>query len=96
MMNLPKPIRDNLIVKVIVPEATSAGGIVIPGAALDKPYCGEVVAVNESFTMPDGSIKQAECAPGDTVYFGKTHGTEIKHEGEKYLVISEEFILCKV
>lgn len=56
---------------------------------------GEVVAANDSFIMADGSEKKCEVEVGDIVYFGKSHGTEIKHDGETYLVISEEFILCK-
>ncbi|SEG12274.1 co-chaperone GroES [Marinobacterium lutimaris] len=90
-----KPIRDNIVLKVIEQEAKTAGGIVLPGSALEKPYRGEVVAANESFTMPDGSVKECEVKVGDTVYFGKTHGTEVKQGDENYLVISEEFILCK-
>lgn len=96
MIDTIKPIRDNIVLKVIEQESVTQGGIVIPGQAMDKPYMGVVVAVNEQFTMPNGEIKQAECAVGDHVYFGKTHGSEIKHCGDKYLVISEEFILCKV
>lgn len=90
-----KPVRDNIILEVIEQDAVSAGGIVIPTASLEKPYCGRVVAANDTFYMPDGSLKQCELAVGDIVYFGKTHGTEIKQGGKAYLVISEEFILCK-
>jgi chaperonin GroES len=90
-----KPIGDNIVLQVIKEEALSAGGIVLPGSALEKPYHGKVVAANKQFTMPDGSIKQAEVFVDDLVVFGKSHGTEVKHEGEMFLVISEEFILCK-
>lgn len=90
-----KPIRDNVILEVIEQEAVSKGGIVLPGAAIEKPYTGRVVAANDSFSMPDGSIKQCEVKEGDIVYFGKTHGTEVKQGDKLYLVISEEFILCK-
>jgi chaperonin GroES len=90
-----KPIRDNIVLKVIEQENQTASGLYIPESSLEKPYRGEVVAANESFTMPDGSVKACEVGVGDIVYFGKTHGTEVKHEGDKYLVISEEFILCK-
>lgn len=90
-----KPIRDNIILKIIEQDAVSAGGIVLPGSSVEKPYRGEVVACNKEFSMPDGSIKQCEVEVGDVVLFGKTHGTEVKSGGEKYLVISEDFILCK-
>ncbi len=90
-----KPVRDQIILDVIEQETTTRGGIVLPGSAVEKPYRGVVVAVNESFTMPDGSVKAAETELGDIVYFGKTHGTEVQYQGKQYLVISEEFILCK-
>lgn len=90
-----KPVRDNIVLEVIEQEAVSQGGIVLPGSALEKPYCGHVVAANETFRMPDGSQKECEVQVGDVVYFGKTHGTEIKQGDTTYLVISEEFILCK-
>ena len=93
--NMLKPIRDNLILEIIEQETVTAGGIHLPGAALEKPYFGRVVECNDQYVMPDGSMHKSEIAKGDLVYFGKTHGTEIKHDGVKYLVISEEFILCK-
>ncbi|WP_010322153.1 co-chaperone GroES [Marinobacterium stanieri] len=89
------PVRDNIILDVIEQETTTSGGIVLPGSAVEKPYRGVVVAVNESFAMPDGTVKKAETAVGDIVYFGKTHGTEVQYQNKPYLVISEEFILCK-
>lgn len=90
-----KPIRDNIVLELIQQETTTAGGIVIPGAALEKPHRGLVVACNEQFVMPDGSVKQCEVAVGDIVLFGKTHGTDVKHEGTTYRIVAEEFILCK-
>ncbi len=90
-----KPIRDQIVIEPIEQPTQSAGGIVLPGSALEKPFKGKVVAANSEFTMPDGSVKSCEVEVGDTVYFGKTHGTEIPHEGKKLLVVSEEFILCK-
>lgn len=90
-----KPIRDNIVLEIIEQEAVSQGGIVLPGSALEKPYRGRVVAANEVFTMADGTAKECEVAVGDVVYFGKTHGTEVKQGDTTYLVIAEEFILCK-
>lgn len=90
-----KPIRDNIIVKPIEQETVTKGGILLPGSSLEKPYQGVVVARNETFFMPDGTQKQAETHIGDIVIYGKHHGTEIEYNHEKYLVISEEFILCK-
>jgi chaperonin GroES len=90
-----KPVRDNIILDVIEQETKTSGGIVLPGSAVEKPYRGVVIAVNETFSMPDGTVKTAETKLGDVVYFGKTHGTEVQHGDKKYLVISEDFILCK-
>jgi len=89
------PVRDNIVLDVIEQETTTSGGIVLPGSAVEKPYRGVVMAANPQFTMPDGSLKRSEVSVGDVVYFGKTHGTEVQHKGRKFLVISEEFILCK-
>ena len=91
-----KPIRDHVVLKLIEEKAESAGGIVRPIKAIEEPYRGVVVNVNETYTMPDGSSKKAEVIVGDIVYYGKTHGTEIiDRKGEKFLLISEEFLICK-
>nr|WP_067285732.1 co-chaperone GroES [Marinobacterium profundum] len=90
-----KPVGDNIILEVIEQEAVSAGGIVLPGTAVEKPHRGRVLAANPSYYTPTGAFRTSEIAPGDVVLFGKTHGTEVKFEGKPYLVISEEFILCK-
>lgn len=91
-----KPVRDNIVIKVLDQDPKTKGGILLPGEALEKPYKGVVIACNKQFSMPDGSIKKSEVEVGDIVMFGKTHGTEVAHQDSKYLVISEEFILCKV
>jgi len=90
-----EPIRDQIILDVVEQQTTTSSGIVLPDSAVEKPYMGVVLAVNEEFTMPDGTVKKAETKVGDIVYFGKSHGTEIQYRDKKYLVISEEFILCK-
>ena len=90
-----EPVRDNIVLKVIEENNETAGGIILSAGAVEKPCRGVVLAVNESFAMPDGSMKKAECAVGDTVVYGRSHGTEVKHGGEVYLVIAEEFILAK-
>ena len=90
-----KPIRDNVVLELIEQEAVSAGGIVLPGSSLEKPYRGVVVARNKQFVMPDGTIKQCELDIGDVAVFGKTHGTDIKYGETTYRVISEDLILCK-
>lgn len=90
------PIGGKVVLEVEEQETTTAGGIVLPGAALDKPFKGVVVAANAQYTMPDGSKKDGECQVGDTVYFGKSHGSAIKHGDREYLVIDEDLILAKV
>lgn len=91
-----KPINDHIVLQIIEQENKTQGGIILPTAATEKPYHGRVVACNAEYRMPDGSVKATEVAVGDIVMFGKTHGTEVVHNNEKYLVIAEEFILCKI
>jgi len=91
-----KPIGSNLIVKVIEESSKTSSGIIIPSAAVEKPYKALVIESKHEFTMPDGSVKKSELKQGDMIFFMKTHGTEVTDsKGEKFLVISEEFIICK-
>lgn len=79
-----EPIGDKVVILPITAESVSDGGIVIPDAAVEKPCRGAVVASGND-----------QLKPGDVVHYGKSHGTEIKHEGETLLVIDGDLILCK-
>ena len=91
-MNI-RPLHDRVIVKRKEEETTSPGGIVLPGSATEKPVRGEVVAVGNGKILENGEIRPLEVKTGDQVLFGKYAGTEVKIDGEEYLVMKEEDII---
>lgn len=92
-MNL-RPLHDYVIVRRKQEEQLSAGGIVIPDSAAEKPLQGEVLAVGNGRILKGGQVLPLEVKPGDHVLFGKHAGTDIKTEGEKLLVMRETDILA--
>jgi chaperonin GroES len=72
----------------------SAGGIVIPDTATEKPIKGEIVAVGEGKTLDNGSLRAPKVKVGDKVLFGKYSGTEVKLDGTDYLVVKEDDIFA--
>ena len=91
-MNL-RPLHDRVIVKRMEEERLSAGGIVIPDSATEKPVRGEVLAVGNGKILENGEKRALDVKAGDTVLFGKYSGTEVKLEGEDILVMREEDIM---
>lgn len=91
-MNI-RPLQDRVVVKRMAEETTSAGGIVIPDSAAEKPSRGEVLAVGNGKVNSDGSVRPLDVKAGDKVLFGKYAGTEIKVDGEEVLIMREEDIL---
>ena len=91
-MNI-RPLHDRVVVKRTEEERTSAGGIVIPDSAAEKPQKGEVVAVGNGKVTDSGEMRALDVKVGDQVLFGKYSGTEIKIEGEDVLIMKEEDIL---
>ena len=91
-MNI-RPLHDRVVVKRMEEERTSAGGIVIPDSAAEKPQKGEVVAVGNGKVTESGEIRALDVKVGDQVLFGKYSGTEIKIDGEDVLIMKEEDIL---
>ena len=89
-----RPLHDRVIVKRLEEEATSAGGIIIPDSATEKPSRGEVTAVGNGKVLDNGEVRPLELKVGDTVLFGKYSGTEVKIENEDYLVMREEDVLA--
>lgn len=88
------PLRDKVVVKRIEEEEQKTpGGIIIPDTAKEKPQIGEVVAVGKGKILQDGKVIPPEVKVGDRVLFAKYAGTEIKIEGEEYLIMSEDEIL---
>ncbi len=89
-----RPLHDRVIVKRLEEEATSAGGIIIPDSATEKPSRGEVTAVGNGKVLENGDTRPLELKVGDTVLFGKYSGTEVKLDNEEYLVMREEDVLA--
>ena len=88
-----KPLNDRIIVKRVNEEAKTAGGIIIPDTAKEKPQEGRVVAVGPGKWKADGNRMALEAKKGDHVLFGKYAGTEIKIDGEKHIFMREADIL---
>jgi chaperonin GroES len=88
-----RPLHDRVIVKRVEEETTSAGGIVLPGSATEKPSEGEVLAVGNGKVLENGDIRALEVKVGDKVLFGKYSGTEVKVDGDDLIVMREEDIM---
>jgi chaperonin GroES len=88
-----RPLHDRVIIKRMEEERMSAGGIVIPDTATEKPIKGEVIAVGQGKILEDGKVRPLAVKPGDKVLFGKYSGTEVKVEGIEYLVMREEDLM---
>jgi len=88
-----RPLHDRVIVKRVEEETTSAGGIVLPGSATEKPSEGEVLAVGNGKVLDNGDVRMLEVKVGDKVLFGKYSGTEVKVDGDDLIVMREEDIM---
>ena len=91
-MNI-RPLHDRVVVKRMEEERTSAGGIVIPDSATEKPVRGEVLSVGKGKIAENGDVRPLDLKVGDHVLFGKYSGTEIKIDGEDVLVMREDDIM---
>ncbi len=89
-----RPLHDRVIIKRMEEERTTAGGILIPGSATEKPIKGEVVAAGNGKILESGEVRALDLKVGDKVIFGKFSGTEIKVDGEELLVMREEDIMA--
>ncbi len=88
-----RPLHDRVVVKRVEEETKTAGGIVLPGSAAEKPSEGEVLAVGSGKPLDNGQVRALEVKVGDKVLFGKYSGTEVKVDGEQYIVMREEDIM---
>lgn len=89
-----RPLHDRVIVRRLEEETKSAGGIVIPDSAKEKPMRGVVVAVGHGKVLDNGDVRALDVKAGDTVLFGKYSGTEVKVDGETLLVMREEDLMA--
>ena len=88
-----RPLHDRVVVRRIDAEEKSAGGIIIPDTAKEKPQQGEVVAVGPGARDEHGKLTPLDVKAGDTVLFGKWSGTEVKIDGEELLIMKESDIM---
>ena len=91
-----KPLGDRVFIKVSAAEEQTAGGIILPDAAKEKPQVGEVVGVGPGKPKDDGGHTPLEVKVGDKVLYSKYAGTDIKLGGEDYVLLSEKDILASV
>ncbi|MGC2856065.1 co-chaperone GroES [Novispirillum sp. DQ9] len=88
-----RPLHDRVLVRRIEEEAKTAGGIIIPDTAKEKPMQGEVIATGPGARGEDGTLHALDVKPGDRVLFGKWSGTEVKIDGQELLIMKESDIL---
>jgi len=88
-----RPLHDRILVKRVAEEAKTRGGIIIPDSAKEKPAEGEVVATGNGKIGEDGKLIPLELKTGDRILFSKYGGTEVKIEGEEYLIMREDDVL---
>lgn len=89
-----RPLHDRVLVKRTEEDSTSAGGIVIPDSASEKPSKGEIIAVGNGKILDSGKVRALDLKVGDKVLFGKYSGTEVKVDEDEYLVMREDDIMA--
>jgi chaperonin GroES len=88
-----RPLHDRVVVRRLDEEAKTAGGIIIPDTAKEKPMQGEVIAVGPGARNEKGDLVALDVKPGDRILFGKWSGTEVKIDGEELLIMKESDIM---
>ena len=91
-----EPLDDRVVVRRLEAEETTAGGIVLPDTAKEKPQRGQIVAIGPGKMLDNGKRAGMEVKGGDTVLFGKYSGTEVKVHGEEVVIMRESDILAKL
>ncbi|MBL4763135.1 MAG: co-chaperone GroES [Gammaproteobacteria bacterium] len=92
-MNI-RPLHDRVVIKRMEEERTSAGGIVIPDSATEKPSKGEVVAVGNGKATDSGAVQALDVKVGDKVIFGQYSGADVKVDGTEFLIMREDDIMA--
>jgi chaperonin GroES len=87
------PLHDRILVRRVEEEGTTRGGIIIPDSAKDKPQEGEVISVGKGKSNDEGKVFPLAVKEGDRILFGKYSGTEIKLDGEDFIIMREEEVL---
>jgi len=91
-----RPLHDRVIIKRMEEERQSAGGIIIPDSATEKPIKGKVIAVGKGKILENGNVRALDIKVGATILFGKYSGTEVKVDGDELLVMREEDIMAVI
>jgi chaperonin GroES len=91
-----RPLHDRVIVKRLESETRTAGGIVIPDSAAEKPVQGKIVAVGKGKILEDGQVRPLDVKVGDKILFGKYSGTEVKVDGDELVVMREEDVMAVI
>ena len=94
-MNI-RPLHDRVVVRRMEEETTSAGGIVLPGSAAEKPSQGEVLAVGPGKLLENGDIRPCDLKAGDKIIFGQYTGSTVKVDGEELLIMNESEVFAVV
>ncbi len=89
-----KPLMDRVVVKIVTAEEKTKGGILLPDTAKEKPQEAEVIAVGPGKVLDNGTRIAPEVKVGDKVFFAKYSGTEVKIDGDEYLIVRESDILA--
>lgn len=89
-----RPLHDRVVIKRLEQENRSAGGIVIPDSAAEKPQRGEVIAVGNGKLLDNGEVRPLDLKVGETVLFGKYSGNEVKVDGDELVVMREDEIMA--
>ena len=87
------PLHDRILVRRTEEEGTTRGGIIIPDSAKDKPQEGEVISAGKGKISEEGKVRPLDVKEGDRILFGKYSGTEIKLDGEDFIIMREEEVL---
>ncbi len=88
-----RPLQDRLIVERVDAEEKSAGGIILPDSAKERPQIGKVISVGKGKVKEDGSVQPLDIKAGDKILFGKYSGTDITIDGTNYLIMREDDVL---
>lgn len=91
-----RPLQDRILVQQLEEDERSAGGIIIPDTAKEKPYQGKIITVGNGKKMDDGSIRPLEVKKGDLILFEKYAGTAVKLDGEDYMILREDEVLAVI
>ncbi len=89
-----RPLADRVLVERLEAETKTAGGIVLPDSAKEKPQKGKIISIGKGKVLDDGTLKKIQVKKGDTVLFTSYAGTEVKVSGKEYLIMDESSILA--